>query len=115
MSGNSKTWNFDEYDWLDRYDEVMHSIRRLCYDETLSLLPKYARAERDNLILDIGTGTGNSAVPFLKLGCRVIGIDPSLRMLEYAGEKVALWVKDFRFIMQESRSQKFLSMTENLT
>lgn len=86
-----KTWNFDDFDWLDRYDERMRGLGRLCYEETLRRLPEYAGVKAGDRVLDIGTGTGNSAVPFLQRGCRVVGLDPSQRMLERGEAKAAGW------------------------
>jgi len=87
----TKTWNFDEYDGLDRYDRQMRASRRLCYEEALRRLPECAAAKPGDLVLDIGTGTGNSAEPFLALGCRVVGLDPSERMLKQAEAKEERW------------------------
>ena len=91
----AKTWDFDSYDWVERYDERMRGLRRLCYDDTLRRLPACAAAEPQDLVVDIGTGTGNSAVPFLELGCRVVGVDPSKRMLKQAEETVPRWAGRF--------------------
>ncbi|MBM4079111.1 MAG: methyltransferase domain-containing protein [Planctomycetes bacterium] len=84
----AKTWDFDEYDGLERYDERMRSSKRLCYEETLRRLPELAGAKAGDSVLDIGCGTGNSAVPFLQLGCRVVGMDPSQKMLKLAEDKL---------------------------
>lgn len=86
-----KKWDFDEYEWLEKYDQRMQSLKRLYYKETLKQLPILVSAQRDKLVLDVGTGTGNSAVPFLESGCRVIGIDPSEKMLEKAKDKLNKW------------------------
>jgi len=88
---DAKIWDFDEYDWIEHYDESMRRLKRLCYEETLSQLPELAFVKADELVLDIATGTGNSAVPFLHKGCHVVGIDPSERMLEQAKKKVEQW------------------------
>lgn len=40
--------------------------------------------KKDNIILDLGCGTGQSAEPFIKKGCRVIGLDTSAEMLKVA-------------------------------
>jgi putative AdoMet-dependent methyltransferase len=90
-----KTWDFDSYDWLDRYDERMRGSQRLCYEETLRRLPSSAAAKPEDLVLDMGTGTGNSAAPFLELGCCVVGVDPSEQMLKQAQEKAASWAGRF--------------------
>ncbi|MDQ1328419.1 MAG: putative AdoMet-dependent methyltransferase, partial [Candidatus Poribacteria bacterium] len=84
----------DGYDWIKHYDERMRNLKRLYYEETLSRLPELASIKPDELVLDIGTGTGNSAVPFLQMRCHVVGIDPSERMIEYAKKKAEQY-KDF--------------------
>lgn len=94
----TRSWNFDEYDWINHYDERMRRVERLHYDETLRRLPELAKARDGANVLDIGTGTGNSAVPFLERGCRVVGVDPSERMLEQARRKAAEW--EGRFAVQ---------------
>jgi len=86
-----KTWNFDQYDWVDQYDERMRGAVRLCYDRAMERLAECADAQAGEDVLDLGTGTGNSALPFLRRGCRVLGLDPSERMLRQAEAKVAEW------------------------
>lgn len=87
---NRKTWDFDRYDWIGRYDERMLGLARLCYGQTLDQLASSAGAHAGQWVLDIGTGTGNSAVPFLERGCVVVGVDPSRVMLAKAAEKADL-------------------------
>lgn len=82
-----KAWDFDQYDWIGRYDERMLGLARLCYGETLGQLASSADANAGQWVLDIGTGTGNSAVPFLERICAVVGVDPSRVMLTKAAEK----------------------------
>lgn len=82
-----KSWDFDGYDWLDEYTEHMRALPRLAYAETLRRLPVAAGARAGEHVLDLGTGTGNSALPFLELGCTVVGLDPSEEMLR-RGEPV---------------------------
>ncbi len=91
IDSDLRAWDFDEYHWLDRYDERMRRRARLCYDATLGCLPDLAQARAGDSVLDIGTGTANSALPFLQRGCRVVGLDPSQRMLRQAREKAAHW------------------------
>ncbi|MGQ9524173.1 MAG: class I SAM-dependent methyltransferase [Armatimonadota bacterium] len=86
-----KCWDFDLYDWVERYDARMLSVSRLCYADTLARLTTAAEAKPGQWVLDIGTGTGNSAVPFLQQGCSVVGVDPSRRMVAKAREKAALY------------------------
>jgi len=95
-----KFWDFDTYDWIDRYDERMRASRRLCYEETIRRLPECAQAQPGERVLDLGTGTGNSAVPFLERGCTVVGLDPSERMLSHARAKAEHWAG--RFTVQQA-------------
>jgi SAM-dependent methyltransferase len=41
---------------------------------------------RDQLVVDLGTGTGTLARGFARRGCRVTGIDPDARLMEQARE-----------------------------
>lgn len=91
MVEQEKKWNFDEYSWLENYDERMRGLERLRYDETLSEVARRAMAREGDLILDIGTGTGNLAVKFLEEGCQVIGLDPSIKLLRMAEQKLDKW------------------------
>lgn len=43
--------------------------------------------KRGDIVLDLGCGTGQSASPFIKKGCKVIGIDISSEMLKLARKK----------------------------
>ena len=93
MIEQEKKWDFDEYSWLDNYDERMRSLDRLRYDETLSEVVRMSTVKEGDLILDIGTGTGNLAVKFLEEGCQIIGLDPSIKLLRMAEQKVERWGK----------------------
>lgn len=95
----SREWDFDTYNWVEEYDARMRRWERLCYEETLRRLPECAGARVGERVLDIGTGTGNSAVPFLERGCSVVGLDPSSRMLRQAEAKVVRWAG--RFVIRQ--------------
>jgi len=47
--------------------------------------------KRRDIVLDLGCGTGQSAEPFIKKGCKVIGIDISSEMLKLARKKYKFW------------------------
>lgn len=101
MTEEKRNWNFDEYDWIENYDERMRSLERLCYDETLTAVVVESLAKEDSLVLDIGTGTGNLAIKFLEAGCQVIGLDPSVRLLRMAEQKVIKWGSQFEIRLCE--------------
>ena len=73
MAGHDKKWDFDQYEWSTRdYDDCMRSTERLHYDEMLSRVLEKASINNGEIVLDIGTGTGNLAVRFVERGCEVI-------------------------------------------
>jgi len=74
----------------------MRNTTRLRYEETLAEVAGSASVKKGDLVLDLGTGTGNLAVRFLEKGCRVIGLDPSVKLLEMAEQKVAEWEGRFQ-------------------
>jgi putative AdoMet-dependent methyltransferase len=102
MAEQEKKWNFDEYAWLENYDERMRNTKRLRYDETLSEVARKVQVKEGDLVLDIGTGTGNLAVKFLERGCQVVGLDPSAKMLKIAKQKVIEWGGRFQIQLCEN-------------
>jgi len=96
MTKQEKQWNFDEYSWLESYDDRMRGTERLRYDDTLSEVARKASAKKGDLVLDVGTGTGNLAIKFLEKGCQVIGLDPSAKMLKMADRKMMKWKGKFQ-------------------
>jgi putative AdoMet-dependent methyltransferase len=85
---NQKTWDFDG--WAANYDTVVArgSGVHMCYDKVLEHVAEVARIRPGKLVLDIGTGTGNLAIKCLLRGARVVGLDPSPKMLAVAREKL---------------------------
>jgi putative AdoMet-dependent methyltransferase len=102
MTEQEKKWNFDEYSWVEDYDNRMRDMERLRYDETLSEVTSESAAKEGDLVLDIGTGTGNLAALFLERGCRVIGLDPSAKLLRVAEQKAEEWDGLFDVRLQEN-------------
>jgi len=91
MVEQTKKWDFDEYNWIDEYDNRMRRVKRLSYDETLSRVFEKAAANKGDIVLDVGVGTGNLAAKFLDIGCELIGLDPSNKMLEMAESRLNTW------------------------
>ncbi len=96
ISKQEKKWNFDEYAWIQNYDDQMRKIERLRYDYTLDEVVVRAEAKGYEKVLDIGTGTGNLAIKFLEKGCRVVGLDPSSKLLAMAENKALEWSGRFQ-------------------
>jgi SAM-dependent methyltransferase len=61
----------------ERYDRARPTYPKAMVDAVLAVSP-------GREFLDVGTGTGISARPFLKEGCRVLGVEPDERMAEFA-------------------------------
>ena len=100
MVQQDKEWDFDRYDWITHdYDQSMRNTGRLRYDETLSRVAYMALTREGDLVLDIGTGTGNLAVQLLRRGCTVIGLDPSVRLLRMAVSKVTESAGYFQIVL----------------
>lgn len=72
---------FDEK--ADRYDESKSDEYHTCVD----LVVEHAAPEADDVVLDLGTGTGAIAVPLAADAARVVGRDISAGMLEEAERK----------------------------
>ncbi len=78
-------------DWADSYDESVRTDTDFPfdgYDLVLETIVKEAKVSPDSLVLDLGAGTGNLAALFLERGCRVWGVNFSIKMLDHAQEKL---------------------------
>lgn len=102
MADQEKRWDFDGYSWVKDYDRRMRDKTRLRYNETLAEVARKASVKEGDLVLDIGTGTGNLAVKFLERGCRVIGLDPSSKLLRMAEQEVEQWGERFQIQLCEN-------------
>ncbi len=82
-------WRFDDYDWVDRYDEEVAADSELYarYDEVLEAVADLAAPAPGRRILDIGAGTGTLAAICAGRGAEVVGLDSSERMLAQARAK----------------------------
>lgn len=82
-----RDFGFDE--WAESYDRDVKNDKTifLKYDDVLDYVVKISKVNKDKLVLDIGTGTGNLTIRCVDLGAKVIGLDPSRKMIEKAKEK----------------------------
>jgi cyclopropane fatty-acyl-phospholipid synthase-like methyltransferase len=74
---------FDEQ--ADEYDDAKAEEHRA----SASLVIEHAAVDEDDVVLDLGTGTGAIALPLAETAGRVVGRDISEGMLEQAVEKAA--------------------------
>jgi putative AdoMet-dependent methyltransferase len=83
-----KTWVWDEPGDYDRWTTAEVGLYYERYHDLLDLVVVRCRVQRGNRVLDIGTGTGELARRFAQnRGCRVVGLDPSMGMVEEARRK----------------------------
>ena len=62
-----------------------YARHRAGFPESLFVrLAAFGVGKREQTIVDLGTGTGTLARAFARMGCRVIGIDPSQAMIDAA-------------------------------
>jgi ubiquinone/menaquinone biosynthesis C-methylase UbiE len=95
--GHRKVGIVEGYDrWAPTYDAEPNPLIIMEEDLTLSLIGNV----RNQKVLDIGCGTGRYCELLAKRGAKVLGIDPSLKMLEYAKRKIT---HDCRFELQYGR------------
>ena len=74
-------------DWAESYDESLKDSAGFPfegYETVLEGIVGGADVGEGNHILDVGTGTGALAARFAELGCHVLGVDLSEKMLEQA-------------------------------
>ena len=72
------------------YDEISSGYEELHGEEQLKkveIISKYLKPAPDELLLDVGCGTGLTTKPW---NCRKIGLDPAMKLLKKAGN--GLWV-----------------------
>jgi ubiquinone/menaquinone biosynthesis C-methylase UbiE len=71
--------------WAPTYDEEHNPLITLEQNITLDLIGNV----RNQRVLDVGCGTGRYCELLAKKGAKIVGIDPSSRMLEYARRKIS--------------------------
>lgn len=82
--------------WAPTYDEGRNPLIALEEDITLDIIGDV----KNQRVLDIGCGTGRYCELLAKRGAKVVGIDPSPKMLEHAKRKIA---PDCRFELHLAR------------
>ena len=83
--GYTKLEIIEGYDtWASTYDEEKNPLIAVEENITLDLIGNV----RNKRVLDIGCGTGRYCELLAKKGGKVVGIDPSSKMLEYAKRKI---------------------------
>jgi ubiquinone/menaquinone biosynthesis C-methylase UbiE len=70
--------------WASTYDGEHNPLIALEENITLDLIGDV----RNQRVLDVGCGTGRYCELLAKRGAKVVGVDPSSRMLEYARRKI---------------------------
>jgi ubiquinone/menaquinone biosynthesis C-methylase UbiE len=75
--------------WAPTYDEAHNPLIALEEDITLDFIGDV----KNQKVLDIGCGTGRYCELLAKRGAKVVGLDPSPRMLEYAKKKITTDLK----------------------
>jgi len=78
-------------DWAEAYDESMEDTAGFPFEGYQTVLGKVvgeAEVGDGASVLDVGTGTGALAARFAELGCRVLGVDLSQKMLVQARRNV---------------------------
>jgi len=74
---------------FDRKAEEYDASKSEEYNVSRGLVIEHADVRSDDVVLDLGTGTGAIALPLAKEAARIIGRDVSEGMLEQAREKAA--------------------------
>ena len=77
--------------WAGHYDQSIQGDGDFPfngYEQILDEVTRAAHTQPGMCVLDLGIGTGNLAVRFANLGCRLWGIDFSAEMLGKAIEKL---------------------------
>lgn len=70
-------------DWGDGHYETTAADLAVASAEALAV----CRIQPGERVLDVGTGTGNAALPAIEAGAEVIAIDPAQRLLDVAAER----------------------------
>lgn len=105
MSTDNKSY---QNSFASIYDQVMAAVPYDFWYQYLKLLLEFHRVELPGRALELGCGTGNMMVRFLRDGIRVDGLDGSRDMLAVAKKKVKKFEIDPDFYHQD-----FLEIPDN--
>ncbi|MFW6377992.1 MAG: class I SAM-dependent DNA methyltransferase [Bacillota bacterium] len=85
MSADNKSY---QHSFASIYDQVMSAVPYDFWYEYLKLLLEYHGSKQPERVLELGCGTGNMMVRFLRDGIKIDGLDGSKDMLAEAKKKV---------------------------
>jgi SAM-dependent methyltransferase len=93
--------NLNDTEMLDYYNEYTYSVQSSGF--AMSFMNKIANKVKDAFfteikkpsVFEIGSGTGEQLLEFKKIGFDVLGIEPSLKLSEYANNIGVKTVTDF--------------------
>ncbi len=78
----SGTWEYvNQRSIADRYDQFVADTPLCDLDQSI-LQELFPRTEQQEIVLDLGCGSGRTAIPLAKRGYRLIGVDLSQAMLD---------------------------------
>jgi ubiquinone/menaquinone biosynthesis C-methylase UbiE len=104
MDEQRQDWIWSEPGRYDSWTAAEACIYYERYNDLLDLVVVRSQVKKDDVVLDIGTGTGELARRFVaNRGCQVIGLDPSEGMILEARRKASegAW-GDVRFQLVEA-------------
>ena len=92
-------------DWAESYDASVSNEKFpfTGYQEVMTNVVAMAEARPGMSVLDLGTGTGNLADGFSRLGCELWGTDFSAPMLAQACQKLP----NAHFLQHDLRTDRF--------
>jgi Methylase involved in ubiquinone/menaquinone biosynthesis len=74
-------------EWSNEYDKTLGKVKR--HHELLDLVARLSGVKDNNMVLDIGCGTGLLSLKFLdRAHCTILGIDNSKNMLSIFDKKI---------------------------
>lgn len=78
-------------------------LRPVCPDNLFIDVISFASLDKNKKALEIGIGTGQASLPFLKTGCALTAIEIGDKLAQYSKEKFAEY-KNFKVINQDFES-----------